>query len=564
MLYHLLLIITLNICGVLPLQIHSNSTDDCQGWTVPYVVDGDISCKCGARLHDTIICNNNTLNMSVQTCSIVSYDKERKEFVAGYAFYGCNIFNILKTDLRANATALSVNSVFCQEWNREGLMCGRCIENYGVPLYSYQLKCVKCSNDRVGWVKYVAISYIPLTVFYIFLAVFRISATSGVLNTFILVSQLVAAPSQIRLAVHVAAIKKKYQLEASIGSLFFGVWNLDFLRSFYHPFCVEPSMSTMHVLALDYLIGVYPIALIMLTYVFVRLHDSFPLIVKIWMPFQLCLSKFSRKWDIRNSIISYFATFILLSYVKILNVSFDLLLPTTLYDVHGKAVKTVLYYDGQIEVFGSKHIPFAILAILMTFTFNIFPLVLLTVYPCQCFQKVLNCMKLRNRWLHTLMDAFQGCYHNRYFAALFVLLRLINLMLFSLTLNLFYYFLISILITLYAFVIAFLKPYRNKTYNFLDVLLLLVVAIAYLMLPMYIETIQLNKKYLKAPLWTAGILFGYVFLYGSVTLVYILSPRGMFQRFSRFLSHQNTHEEEEEPFPHRFSHMGSREYGSSA
>lgn len=297
---------------------------------------------------------------------------------------------------------------------------------------------------------------------------------------------------------------------------------------------------------------------------FVRLHDNFPLIVKIWMPFQRCLSKFSKKWEIRNSIISYFATFILLSYVKILNVSFDLLLPTTLYNKHGKAVKTVLYYDGQIEVFGPEHTPFAILAICMTLTFNIFPLVLLALYPCHCFQKVLNCMKLRNRWLHALMDAFQGCYHNRYYAALFVLLRLVNLMLFSLTLNLLYYFLVSILLILYAFMIAFLKPYRNKIYNFIDALLLMVVAFGYLMIPMYIETIQLNTKYLKAPLWTAVILFGYVFLHGSATLVYILSPRGMFQRFSRLLSHQNSHEEGEEPFPHRFNHMRSKEYGSLA
>lgn len=248
MLHHQVLSLLI-ICGpgVLTLQLQSNSTEECQGWTVPYTVNGNVTCKCGAKLHDTIQCNNNTLQMSVLTCNVVSYDEEKKEFVAGYTFYGCDLFNTLKKFLSANATALSINSAFCQEWNREGLMCGRCIDEYGVPLYSYQLKCVRCSNGTVGWLKYVSISYIPLTVFYIFLAAFRISATSGALNTFILVSQLLAAPSQLRLAVH-EANKKKYKLTVSLGSLFFGIWNLDFLRDFYPPFCVEPSMSTMHVI----------------------------------------------------------------------------------------------------------------------------------------------------------------------------------------------------------------------------------------------------------------------------------------------------------------------------
>lgn len=102
MLHHLLLLITF-ICGVSTLQIHGNSTEECQGWTVPYIVNGNIACKCGASLHDTIICNNNTFVMSVLTCNIVSYDEERKEFAAGYTFYSCN-FLILKTTLSANDT----------------------------------------------------------------------------------------------------------------------------------------------------------------------------------------------------------------------------------------------------------------------------------------------------------------------------------------------------------------------------------------------------------------------------------------------------------------------------
>ena len=145
-----------------------------------------------------------------------------------------------------------------------------------------------------------------------------------------MVSQILASPPQLR-QVAVTAVRQRYKVVFQIGSTFFGIWNLDFFcdNSYYASFCVDPKMSTMQVIALDYLIGIYPIILILLTYSFVLLHDRFSLVVKIWSPFQWCLSKFHRNWEIRNSIVGYFATFILLSYIKILNVSFDLPHSTT-------------------------------------------------------------------------------------------------------------------------------------------------------------------------------------------------------------------------------------------
>ena len=116
------------------------------------------------------------------------------------------------------------------------------------------------------------------------------------------------------------------------------------------------------------------------------------------------------QWNIHNSLVDAFATFLLLSYVKFLSVSFDILTPTTLWDKWGRHVGTVLYYDGSVNYFGTDHLPYAVLAMTVLLVFTVLPILLLCLYPCRCFQKFLNSCHLRSQALHTFMDAFQGCY----------------------------------------------------------------------------------------------------------------------------------------------------------
>ena len=112
--------------------------------------------------------------------------------------------------------------------------------------------------------------------------------------------------------------------------------NLDFFRLVYTPFCLQPHTNTPHVLALDYVVAVYPLLLITLSYLLVLLYDrNVRLIVCLWKPFLPLFIKFRRQWNIKNSLVEVFATFFLLSYVKILSVSVDLLVPVLLYDQHG-------------------------------------------------------------------------------------------------------------------------------------------------------------------------------------------------------------------------------------
>ena len=117
------------------------------------------------------------------------------------------------------------------------------------------------------------------------------------------------------------------------------MWNLDFFRLVYSPFSLDPSISTLKILALDYAVAAYPLFLIVATYIIVELHDNdFRIVVWLWKPFRYCFACYRRQWDIRTSLVDTFATFFLLSYVKFLSVSFDLLIPVYLYNVRGETI----------------------------------------------------------------------------------------------------------------------------------------------------------------------------------------------------------------------------------
>jgi len=292
-----------------------------------------------------------------------------------------------------------------------------------------------------------SIAFGPLTVFYIIVIACRISATSAKLNAFILLTQIVSFPAHMRIILAMITNNPTTPLEQVVAHTVFslyGIWNLDFFRTFYEPFCLHPDMSTLLVLALDYVVAAYPLVLVVITYILVELHDhNFRIVVLLWKPFHRCFSGFRRKWNIRTSLIDAFATFILLSSVRFLSVTFDLLAPTRLYNSHGDTLNEYrLYYDPTVELFDKQHLPYGLVAVVVL-SLLVFLFLLLCLYPCTCFQRCLNYCGLRFQALHTFMDSFQGCYQNsprdcRCFAAVYLILRVALFIAYSVTLSLFF------------------------------------------------------------------------------------------------------------------------------
>ena len=332
-----------------------------------------------------------------------------------YVYYS-NIVNRRYIALPRNISDL--NDVFCAPVNRRGLLCRDCIDGFGPSVVTTDYACANCTEiHSCGWMLYILSELVPATVFYFAILILRIRITSAPMNCFVMFSQLlinVLNHSPWFMSSLMASLDVTSRAFLKVILTGYGFWNLDFFRYLIPPFCVSRGLKNIHVLTLQYVSAFYPLLLIALTYACVELHGhNFRPFVWLWKPFHRCCVKVRRSWNTKASIIDVFATFLVLSYSKLLFVSAFLLKGTEIYNADGELVSGtpyVLRADATVKFLGEEHLPFAIIAYCVI-SFTLIPPLLLIFYPCNIFKKCLNRCSAR-RWhaLHIFVEAFQGCY----------------------------------------------------------------------------------------------------------------------------------------------------------
>ena len=461
------------------LEIKKHSTalrhdQSCPTWM--YRLNKTSPCVCGSDLKRTVKCDEKLNAVSVIDCYCVTYDDDREMFVSGLCFYGCQIDSVYRT-LPSNAS--EVNNILCGKLNRYGKNCAKCREGYYPLVYSYDFSCIRCEDFHLNWVKFVLVATLPSTLLFAIVLLCKINALSPKLHVFVHISQAFGAAINIRV---IAFVAEGYRLElAKLVAVPYGFINLDFFRTYINTICVD--LTTLQALSLDYITAVYPLLLVVLTYVFIQLHaTNCRVIVWMWKPFRFL---FSGNWDIHSSIIQTFATFLLLSYGKLLSVTFDLLIPTTLYNVKGEFIGFYLYYDASYEYFSHDHLPYAVLALIVSLTLIIPPPALLLVYPLGCFQRCLGC---RNLALNTFVECFQGYFKDgtepetcdcRWVSAVYFIVKILFVFLLNgVARNVLCYTLTGISVTVLGIIIMIVRPYKapHSRYNTVDAALLFVMS----------------------------------------------------------------------------------------
>ena len=453
----------------------------CPPWK--YRKDNNSSCVCGRGLYDTVQCSENSSTVLLLTCYCMSYSENGDGLMMGACPFLCT--NQFYTRIFADTNLSDLcNSHILQ--NRQGQLCGQCKDNHSPSPYSYQLKCADCSHYKYNWLKYLMMAYAPLTVFFFMVIIFRLNALSGSMNAFIFICQIISCPATMILLSTFAYFSDKNPGDPDVNMIsilefiatVYGMWNLDFLRMVYKQFCLHPNMSIIQIMCLDYAVAVYPLLLILLTYMLFKLHEICDVVQSCFKPLVWLCAYFNHQWNASNSLIEAFATFIMLSYVKIINTSFDILMPVQVHNVTGQVVGLYTYYNGSLEYLGRDHLPYAVLAIFMFTTFNLVPFLLLCLYPCRCFQSCLNCCRLNSQVLRTFMDAFQGCYKFepydcRCWAAFYMFLRIATLVIFAVTQSGYFVVVGGILLIPVIVIYTIIRPYRETVYNVVDIVLLL-------------------------------------------------------------------------------------------
>ena len=259
------LLVSFFLINMFTMCADSSDLPTCPIWTYPSPSGNE--CVCGDSLSNMIICNPETLTIQLTVkffCFILFNDNGVNTTLLGTCPYGDSV----RLPRNFSMSHIYEDTKLCPFYNREGQLCGECAENYTLPGYSYYLDCVKCNNYNNGWIKFIVAAFLPLTIFYIIVIMFRISVTSSTLNAFVMVSQIAASPPVIRNSYSRDLVSDHYhdfsqfilKLVIAIGT----IWNLDFFRSLYGYICIHPDLSYQQILLLEYVIAIYPLFLILL------------------------------------------------------------------------------------------------------------------------------------------------------------------------------------------------------------------------------------------------------------------------------------------------------------
>ena len=432
-------------------------------------------CHCGDGHNYAVVCDEKKHISGVLDCHCVTYDQRHDSTYLASCFYNCEHYERLKKrdsvyQKLPKLPKLLINDSACTRFHRTGLLCGDCENGHSPLVLSYNLSCVKCPDGHKNWWKFILAAFVPLTFFYLFVVVFNINVTSSRLHGVVWFSQVLSIPIFVRpMMSSLSQYHPKALVAAKVIVPLYSYWNLDILRTVLPDICL--NVTTLQALALDYLVALYPFVLILLSYFIIELYDRKCLcIVAVWKPFHKVLSRIQKSWNVRTSVIDSFSTFFLLSYVKIISVSADILIPTRIYKLGSNKSTFGVYYTPSVEYFGHEHLPFAILALTLLALFVCIPTLTLILYPFQFFQKFLSLFPFNWHFLRAFVDSYQGCYKDgtepgtfdcRWIATVMLLLRPLLFIIFGSTKSMTFFTYAVITIAMYLITVINLQPFKT-------------------------------------------------------------------------------------------------------
>ena len=376
-------------------------------------------CECGVELSGLIICHEdeNTVDVSVRFC--MTWDYSTEVVLAGYCPYGysSNMTNRMYSSLPTNPTQL--NETTCVPYNREGLLCGSCIEGFGPAVYSTDLSCANCTHISPGLaiMCYLLLEFLPATVFFFVIAIFHFNITSGPMLGYVMFCQACSFVTRWDMFVFnsmLSHVPLPLATLARVSMALVDVWNLHFFRFVLPSFCLSDRMTGIHVHMLSFLTAVHPVSLMVTAYIAIELHArNCTCIYIFWKPFGICLSKFQNNWSAGDSVIHTFATFIMLSSYTIAYDTLTITATVDIYHVSGVVSQPVLYFDTTVVAYSSEHIPYLVVAVVVCFLMAICPALLLCLYPTRLYEKFSRFWSPRKRIaIKAFTEAIHSCFKN--------------------------------------------------------------------------------------------------------------------------------------------------------
>ena len=346
-------------------------------------------------------------------------------------------------------------------------LCGSCEDGYSVPI-NLPNKCVQC-DPLIGWILFVTVQLLPVTVMVLLIIVLNIQLTSGTFNALVFYSQILTTVypglTYNSMFGHPSCYNNYILYFYKLFLIPLNIFNLDFtLFLGDYPLCISSATTPLGAVSFRYVIGLHPLVLLLLLYVWITLYNKgYKVIVLITRPIHRLLARFWSMTNIEPSLPHSIASIYLLCFMQLAATSFNTILLAI-----GNS-----YYNSNIW---SRCLA-GIFAILVLILLVLIPMLYIQMYPFKLhvFRKLLRCLHLNKLWiLRSLGDIFTGPYKNgatnkldyRYFAGFYLLLRIIIFLShFIPNLRIISALQVSIF-GLFCGVIGIFRPYQKNVNNF--------------------------------------------------------------------------------------------------
>ena len=294
-------------------SVNVSSNLSCPSWYIP----ADGVCTCGNTLDSTVQCyGEDRVKVRFRFC--MSYDPNTQLTLVGNCPYSNKNSTGSYVVQPKNQSLLNEN--LCGWINRSGLMCNSCKEGLGVAVMLYT-SCVKCHGKWTGWILYFTVALVPLTLLFLLLVICRIRNSEQIRSLVCILQMLLFFVDKYPHVVVENFQGNFASVLLLIAITICGVCNLNFFRYIFPPFCITESFTTLDIIALEYIVALYPMTLTCITYVCIQLYArDYKVLQILWLPINWCLSKLP--WSMNDyTLIETFSICLELSYSKIIYLS---------------------------------------------------------------------------------------------------------------------------------------------------------------------------------------------------------------------------------------------------
>lgn len=465
-----------------------------------FILENNI-CKCAVLSNDLyysgiFACDNKNfrafINIGYWVGYIPSDDAVPANLVTGTCPLGyCAEFHDrMYVTLPANPSSEELDSLICQEQNRTGILCGKCISDHSVYYHSYRYKCGPNTYCHFGILFYVLSEIIPITIIFTITIIFRVNFTSGYLNGFVLFAQMLDSLSLAGNGA-VAILSNSQTIALEIIHLVYSPFNLDMFRIESLSFCLHEGLNFLHIASLRFLTLTYALILVLVLVFTMRCSCCY----------KLQLVCFKTRLTNSSSLINGLSAFLVLCYAQCCVSCYQILNIAWLRGQGSRFISQPrVFRMGDIDYMGKEHLPYALVSIVFFVGMVVMPTVVLFFHPL-CYQllpeSVLNWPKIR--WFcikielfAPFLDAFQGCFKDkfRYFAGLYFIYRSVANGTFAFINARMEVYIVSEVILLFMLAIhSWAQPYRKQLHNNIDTgIFLIMIIINTLTIYRYYET----------------------------------------------------------------------------